>query len=330
MHSKIHEASGEFYPANIGLLAPGGPNDYELLVVGSNGSGESQPKVLEILINHGARLLSTTSYLDSTRTMFTMAICADFSHIDCTIDSLQIRIRKLKFVNTSLASSMKGLLFSSFPFPLTTLDKYRIVALGSTRMMELVKRLGESMGTAGRKALTEEGRIFALDIVTEIRNVLPEATNTALIQNMKAFLRATGWGGFSMEMQNRIGRVTVVYPPTFNGEVVSGVDFIDGIAEVVCELTNGGTRMAVYRETYDKFNLTLTLNLVEKAMVQKLKERKLEEKMERKRLELNLEHKALDELDTVIDSLEKMEKVTSKISPMEEIEESSVITKEAE
>lgn len=133
-----------------------------------------------------------------------------------------------------------------------------------------------------------------------------------------------------MEMQNRIGRVTVVYPPTFNGEVVSGVDFIDGIAEVVCELTNGGTRMAVYRETYDKFNLTLTLNLVEKAMVQKLKERKLEEKMERKRLELNLEHKALDELDTVIDSLEKMEKVASKISPMEEIEESSVITKEAE
>src|SRR5487761_1686619 len=218
MESSLQESSGEFYPTNIGLLAPGGPNDYELLVVGNNRNGESQPKVLEVLINHGAKLLSMMSYLDASRTTFTMAACADLSNIDCTVDSLQIRIRKLKFVNTALASSMKGLLFSSLPFPLTLLDKYRIVALGSSRMMELVKHLGEAMGTAGRKALTDEGRAFALDIVSEIRNLLPDPSNEALIENAKAFLRATGWGAFNFDIQNRIGRVTVIYPPTFNGE----------------------------------------------------------------------------------------------------------------
>lgn len=330
MASNLQETSGEFYPNNIGLLAPGGPNDYELLIVGNNGHGESQPKVLEVLINHGAKLLSAMTYLDSSRTTFTMALCADLSNLDCTVDSLQIRIRKLKFVNTAISSSMKGLLFSSLPFPLTLLDKYRIVAVGSSRMMELVKRLGEAMGTAGRKALTEEGRTFALDILSEIRNSLPEPSNEALIENAKAFLRATGWGAFNFDIRNRIGRVTVVYPPTFNGEVVSGVDFIDGIAEAICELLNGGTRMAVYRETYDKFNLTLSLNLVEKEMVRTLKRNASLQKTQRKRLELDNQKVALQELDNVIDSLEKMEKVTSKISPMEEIEESNVLTQEVE
>ncbi len=327
MASNVQGPSGEFYPNNIGLLGPGGPDDYELLIVGDNKQGESQPKVLEVLINHGAKLLSTSSYLDASRATLTMAVCVDLSNLDCTVDSLLIRIRKLKFVNTALSSSMKGLLFSSLSFPLTALDKYRIVALGSSRMMELVKRLGEAMGTAGRKVLTEEGRTFALDIVSEIRNSLPAFSNEVLIENVKAFLRATGWGGFNFEIQNRIGRVTVVYPPTFNGEVVSGVDFIDGIAEVVCELINGGTKMAVYRETYDKFNLTLNLNLVEKEMVRKLK-RNAAQTTQRKRLQLKREKNALNELDSVINSLEKMEKVASKISPMEEIEESTVLTPE--
>src|SRR5487761_860043 len=227
-------------------------------------------------------------------------------------------------------SSMKGMLFSSLPFPLTLLDKYRIVALGSSRMMELVKHLGEAMGTAGRKALTDEGRAFALDIVSEIKNSLSDESNEELIDNVKAFLRATGWGSVNFEIQNRIGQETVVYPPTFNGEVVSGVDFIDGIAEAICELLNGGTRMAVYRETYDKFNLTLSLNLVEKEMVRKLKRRVAEQKTETKRLELDNQNFALRELDNVIDSREKMEKVASKISPMEEIEENNVLTQEIE
>ena len=88
--------------------------------------------------------------------------------------------------------------------------------------------------------------------------------------------------------------------------------------------------MAVYRETYDKFNLTLSLNLVEKQIVRKLRQKSAEQKAERKRLELESQSKAIQELDSVIDSLEKMEKVASKISPMEEIEENNVITQEVE
>ncbi len=330
MESTLPDATGEFYPNNIGLLAPGGASDYEMLIVGDNGKGEGQPKVLEVLINHGAKLVSIMSYLDAPRSTFTMAICADLSNLDCTIDSLQIRLRKLKFVNTALMSSMKGMLFSSLPFPLTLLDKYRIVALGSSRMMELVKRLGEAMGTAGRKALTQEGRTFAMDILGELRNSLQEDSNEVLLENAKALLRAMGWGAFNFDIQNRIGKVTVIYPPTFNGEVVSGVDFIDGISEVIIELLNGGTRMAVYRETYDKFNRTLTLNLVEKEVVKRLKQKVGEHKTERKRLELDKEKMALRELDNMIGSLEKMEKVASKISPMEEIEQNDLITQQIE
>jgi hypothetical protein len=330
MESTLPDASGEFYPNNIGLLSPGAERDYEILVVGNNGKGEGQPKVLEVLINHGAKLLSVMSYLDGSRKIFTMAICLDLSNLDCTVDSLQIRLRKLKFVNTCLMSNMKGLLFSSLPFPLTLLDKYRIVAVGSSRMMELVKRLGEAMGTAGRKVLTEEGRTFALDIVGELRNSLEDRSNKSLLENSIALLRAMGWGAFHFEIENRIGKVTVVYPPTFNGEVVSGVDFIDGIAEAIIELLNGGTRMAVYRETYDKFNRTLTLNLVEKEMVKKLKAKVVQHKTERRRLELTKEKMALRELDTVIGSLEKMEKVAAKISPMEEIEENELVAPQIE
>lgn len=102
-----------------------------------------------------------------------------------------------------------------------------------------------------------------MEILGELRNSLQDNSNEALLENAKALLRAMGWGAFNFEIQNRIGKVTVIYPPTFNGEVVSGVDFIDGIAEVIIKLLNSGTRMTVYRETYDKFDRTLTLDLVE-------------------------------------------------------------------
>lgn len=101
MESTLPNATGEFYPNNIGMPAPGGANDYEMLIVGNNGKGEGQPKVLEVLINHGARLISVMSYLDASRTTFKMAICADLSNLDCSVDSLQIRLRRLKFVNTA-------------------------------------------------------------------------------------------------------------------------------------------------------------------------------------------------------------------------------------
>ena len=91
-----------------------------------------------------------------------------------------------------------------------------------------------------------------------------------MIENAQAFLAAAGWGTFELRsaIEGRLGAVTISDPPTIDGEVPPGNQFVEGIAAGLLEkASRNGNRMQLVGEKYDRYSRTLTLHFAEQIPV---------------------------------------------------------------
>ena len=56
--------------------------------------------------------------------------------------------------------------------------------------------------------------------------------NSILVENLLGFFTAAGWGKFELrtETEGRFGTVTILDPPTLDGNISYGNHFVEGIA----------------------------------------------------------------------------------------------------
>ncbi len=139
-----------------------------------------------------------------------------------------------------------------------------------------------------------------------------------VIENTRSFLTAAGWGIFELRtgMEDRFGSVTILDPPTMDGEISYGNQFTEGIAAGLLEKAAGSSnRMVLIGETFDQNNQTLRLHFAEKIRVTPPKRAAvLNRKVNRGReISSHSETRAISpvsevlEVDRIIRSLEKIE-----------------------
>lgn len=378
-----------YFQKSIGLSLPGNAFDYEFLISGKN-LPYTQNQVINAFIENGARLLSLDSNTNPDENRFVLTVCCDLEKADVGPLELAVQLRDMKFVVTAEYSEIRGRLFGRRHVGLIFNDRNPAVALRSSTMINLGKRLAKVSGSLGTSALYQEGREYAHGVIQEIREILDKggepglslfyydpagngasqfnggdsaycmkcrATRPiqdpkqvllsnkshalqgvcpicftkvfrigpriyckikggALIENAQAYLMAAGWGTFELRsaIEERLGEVVIADPPTLEGDVLFGNQFVEGIAAGLLEAaSDSNNKMALVGENYDRSRRTLTLHFAEEIHVgaRKVKRRTISKKKKEEATTSNprsiVERAAIGEVDRIIHSLEKVE-----------------------
>jgi predicted amino acid-binding ACT domain protein len=341
-----------YYPNNIGYLQPANEFDFEFLIIGKDIPGATY-KVINFFLTHYVKLLGIKSLVDEKRKEFSLSLLCDMEDSDIDPKDLANEIRKkMQFVTCLESMEMRGRMFGR-SFPLTFYDKYRAVALGSNTMIRLALRLARKTGAEGPQAMYDEGRLYAKEALSQLREFLGrelpemrrnELAQTAsynliedesdekeqgvfkgycvkcrskreiqspkqvifknnrkaiqgicpicgttvfrigahlnernrklarlaspLIENMQGFLSAAGWGAFELRTaiseEERASSVTILDPPTFEGDIASGNQFLQGIAAGFLETILGvRNEMRLIGEKYRTERRILSLEFAE-------------------------------------------------------------------
>jgi hypothetical protein len=284
--------SVEYYPNNIGNLAIGTPRSYAFLVYGRDERG-IQAQILNTLHKRGARIFSQNGYADERSREFTLCVSCDLGEVSVTPDDLVIELRRMKPVRNAMAICLKNRMFDGFLFPLTILMTSRVVAIDSNVCFLLQERLNSDESKIG---LRDVGRDYALDIVRQIKEKMsPGFPEESIQENVRGYLKASGWGSFSWESETSFDRVTVVDPPIYSGKAVDNF-FLHGIAAGLLEAFHK-KKFALAEEVYNQDTRSLTLMLSEK----RIEVKRLDSE---KKISKTLEIKALEEVEKVIRSVE--------------------------
>src|SRR5487761_981012 len=251
----------QHYALNIGLTSPAGRNVVEFLVVGKK-EVYSQNKVIEFLYGHGAELVSHYGYVDTDSKEFILSCCVDATNVDCTLDELLIRLRKLKFVTKAERNAMEGQLFTSFLFPIQVLGLHRAVSIDVDSMAGIDNALREDEPRKIAKTLFDEGRNASLRVYDELKKLERFGNGKNAFDATKDYLRASGWGQINFRTEGEFAFVTVIDPPVSGGSnsSVSGVSYLSGVAAGVLERMVG-SKMHFRYANYEKDRQMLTLCL---------------------------------------------------------------------
>jgi len=286
--------SVEYYPNNIGNLTIGNPRSYAFLVYGRDERG-IQVQILNTLHKRGARIVSHNGYVDERSREFTLCVSCDLGEVSVTPDDLVIEMRRMKQVRNAMAICLKSRLFDGFLFPLTILMTSRVVAMDSNLCFLIQDRLGTEDSKAG---LRDVGHDFALDIVKQIREKMSSGYPEESIQeNVRGYLKASGWGSFTWESETSFERVIVIDPPIYSGKAV-GNYFLHGMAAGLLEAFRK-KKFSIVEEVYTQDTRSLTLMLSEK----RIEVKRLESPADKK-IPKTLEIRALEEVEKVIRSVE--------------------------
>ena len=249
------------YPLNIGLTRPADQNVVEFLVVGKK-EAHCQNKVIEFLSGHGAELVSHYGYFDENSKEFILSCCVDTTSINCTLDELLIRLRKMKFVTKAERSGMNGQLFTSFLFPIYVLGLHRAVSIEIDSIAAIDDALRSDEPRKISKLLFNEGRNASLKAYDALKNLEKTESAKPVADAIKGYLRASGWGLFSFRIDDEFAFATVIDPPVsgVNKSSISGVSYLSGVAAGVLERMVG-SKMHFRYANYEKDRQLLTLCL---------------------------------------------------------------------
>jgi len=134
-----------------------------------------------------------------------------------------------------------------------------------------------------------------------------------LIENVQAFLMATGWGMFELRsaIEGRFGEVTISEPPTVEGDISFGNQFVEGIAAGLLEAASGcRNKMELVGEKFDRDTRILALNFAERIPIKVKRSRKSDSSTKKESTNILppvASGRAVVEVDRIIDSLEKIE-----------------------
>jgi len=286
--------SVEYYPNNIGNLTVGNPRSYAFLIYGRDERG-IQAQILGILHKRGARIISQNGYADDRSKEFTLCVSCDLSEVSVTPDDLVIELRRMKLVRNAMAICLKNRMFDGFLFPLTIMMTSRVVAMDANISFMIQDRLNNEESRAG---LRDVGRDFALGIVKQIREKMSSGfPEDAVQENVRGYLKASGWGSFAWESETSFERLTIIDPPSYSGKAV-GNYFLHGMAAGLLEAFRK-KKFSLVEEVYGQDTRTLTLMLSEK----RIEVKRLEAPGDKK-ISKTVEVRALEEVEKVIRSVE--------------------------
>jgi len=147
-----------------------------------------------------------------------------------------------------------------------------------------------------------------------------------LLENVQAYLMAAGWGTFELRtaIEGRYGEVLICDPPTLDGELSAGNQFLEGIAGSLLEVaSNNRNKMLLVGKNYDPTRRTLILHFAEHIPLRiKAKQPATSPLSTKKQRRAKLKDKSVDkktitpigateEIDRIIHALESIESGTS-------------------
>ncbi len=129
------------------------------------------------------------------------ASLAILGEVSVTPDDLVIELRRMKQVRNAMAICLKNRMFDGFLFPLTILMTSRVVAVDSNLPFQIQDRLNSDESRIG---LRDVGHDFALDIIKQIREKMSGFPEDSVQENVRGYLKASGWGSFSWESETQL------------------------------------------------------------------------------------------------------------------------------
>jgi predicted transcriptional regulator len=287
-----------YVPFTIGSPKASLPNTWEFLVVGKN-EAENQNTILSMLIAHKARIISHFSCASNDNfSFFSMFCIVDASKMDCDCDDLLIRLRKMKFVVRAEKASMNRKFFSNFAFPITLMnEKNPSIVLDAKTLFQILNNspAGEKPRAYGRSRHEELGREYAFQIVQSLRHSAssvysgtPNDVEKALIDSIKTYFRAVGWGLLNFGLDSKIlndnntevSTVSVSELPDVGSVQESSAEdespapwirFMKGVVSGLLEVIAPQSYTKILGQTFNKYNRTLTFFVVESDPANKTK-----------------------------------------------------------
>lgn len=294
---KKRQQQPDYYPARLPSATPGDPRKVSFLISGREDKRASaQGQVLTLFLKHRVRIISQWGYPADDDREFILCLYCDMKNADITPDGLLLELRSIRSVRYARSVSMKDRLFDGFFFPMTFLEN-RVIVFDSQITFLLERELCKTTELATK--FVEVGRIYALDIVRQIRSILSGASEYVLRENVLEYFKAAGIGRFSLlEGDSRSLQVIVRDPPLSERGEGTGNHFIHGIVVGLIE-TFLGRETIVIEDLYDAKSGRLFLSLLDKKNA-------LPSEKESESLKL----KALEEVEKVITAIDAMDPVT--------------------
>ncbi len=247
-----------YLPRNLGLSSTPGDNACEFLVVWKHELGYLE-RILEVFTRHKAKVVLTHSQLMENASMVLGTYYCDMSRADQPADSILKEIESLAFVRSvDLANTQKSG-FDKFLFPVTVWGRNRVLIMRLDPLLNIEKRLGQELGSAGSAIMFREGESYATETWNQYKSALGDATLETHFENVIDGLRATGWGIFEFRNSNGGYEVTVQDPPTLDGTAEPS-RFLCGVIAGILESAHS-TKVKVVESAVDRKNGKLTVKL---------------------------------------------------------------------
>lgn len=296
LDEKDLQSQPEHYPSKLSHGSIGDPKKFAFLISGRDEKRSStQGQVLSQFLKHRIKIVSQWGYLDDQRNEFVLCLCCDMKNADITPDGLVVELRLIKSVRNARSVSLRNRLFHGYLFPMTLLEN-RVVVLDSQITFLIEQQLCKSPEL--KESLAEVGRIYALDIVRQIRSKLPaDSGENTIRENVLDYFTAAGIGRFSLlDTDVRSVQAVVRDPPLSERGEATGNHFIHGIIVGLIESLSS-RETTVVEDLYDPKSGRLFVALLDKRNVSTL-----DPKTRR-----DVKTKALQEVEKVISSIEGTE-----------------------
>ena len=223
----------EYYPFKISYSGTTDPKQHSFLVSGKDEKRVStQGQVLNLFLKHRMKIVSHWGYTNEDRREFVLCLNCDMRNSDITPDGLVLELRLLKAVRNARSIRMQNRLFDGFFFPIMLLEN-RVLILDS-QFPSLIER--ELKAPEQKAAIAEVGRIYALDIIRQIRSKLPPYLPEKILQeNVLDYFKAAGIGRFNLLVEEKSIQATIRDPPLSERGDAMGNHFIHGIVVGIIE-----------------------------------------------------------------------------------------------
>ncbi len=294
----------DYYPYRLGQTTVGDPKKFAFLISGRDErrtSGEGQ--VLSVFLKHRVKILSQWGYTDDAQREFVVCLTCDMRNADITPDGLIVELRLLKFVRTARSIRMDNRIFDGFSFPVTLLDN-RVIALDASITFLLERELKTP---DQKEVLTEVGRVYAVDVVRQIRMKLSSSLPEKIVyDNVLEYLKVAGLGRFSfLDSDGNSLQAIVRDPPLSEKGDARGNHFIHGIVIGLIEAFQN-RETTVVEDLYDPGPNRLFVALLDKRNVQS---KPLSQQNQAK-------IRALEEIEKVISSIDGETKAETPVPTM--------------
>ncbi len=254
----------KYFPRIIGLTPQGVIPDgglFEVLVVGADELGALW-KLTTTLAKHSVNIDPSGGYHLLKPGTFIWTTFADFSKAKSSPDEVMGDLKQLSFVKQADVVKLGETAFDQFLFPVVQMGKFRGAIFGVEPLLGVERRLIEQFGPPGGVILFEEGRQYLVESVGQLEEFIAEERPEALLANVIAWLRTTGWGIFEFDATRlqETGEITVRIdePPMAVTPGLSRSNFLNGVAAGVID-TVYKRKMRIKSDNYDPTERRLTL-----------------------------------------------------------------------